>query len=316
MTQAAINGKRKNGLHDWYHDAEGKNAVSPPSPEEIEAYTSLFSASTALPKALNSFKANAKANTLRAQISTYLSSKLFNKTQGLLPNKKDRQHANPYLSWWKYSCEELEWAGPWPDTTYTKISHHILPVFYHHFGCIVPSYGALHVIAKLAQPARPSKEPVRPILDVGSGNGYWTFMLRNLGLEGGMKALNVRAIDNQTSEYRVMWVKDTIIANGTDYLASNDNGKGCVLLLVYPQATGDFTASVLKQFEGDTIVIAGTQNGNGFTGFQGEMVDEWMQRGKKEFDLVLRMPLPSFAGKDEGMFVWKRKAEKVASTVE
>lgn len=216
-------------------------------------------------------------------------------------------HKNPYLAFWTYTCHELEWAGPLPSTSFTRTSHHILPVLYHHFGCVVPSYAALHVLARLSQPAKPSKEAVRPILDIGSGNGYWTFMLRNLALEGAMLPLQVRAVDNGLSEYRVTWVSDTIKLDGVRYLKENNAGRGCVLLLVYPQATGGFTESVLRAFEGDSIVIAGTQNGNGFTAFQHMVVDEWMDKNLPAFELVLRMPLPSFAGKDEALFVFQRR---------
>lgn len=279
-----------------------------PPLDEIQAYTSIFSPSVSLPKALNAFKANAHANSARAKVSSHLVDRYVNKTQGMLPSKKEREHRNPYYDVWAYSCEELEWAGPWPNTVHTKHSHHMLPVLYHHFGCVVPSYAALHVVAKLAQPAKPSKEPVRPIFDVGSGNGYWTFMLRNLPLEAQMKALDVRPVDNGTSEYRVMWIKDTITTSGVDYLERNENGRGAVLLLVYPQATGNFTAPILKKFEGDTIVVAGTQNGNGFTAFQDSIVDEWVERNLGAFELTLRMPLPSFAGKDEALFVFQRRS--------
>jgi hypothetical protein len=109
------------------------------------------------------------------------------------------------------------------------------------------------------------------------------------------------------SEYRVSWVRDTIREDGVAYLNGNDGGMGCVLLLVYPQATGNFTGLVLKAFKGDSIVVAGTQNGNGFTGFQDEVVDGWVERNLPEFELTLRMPLPSFAGKDEALFVFQRR---------
>lgn len=309
ITERAISGKRAHGMHNWYHDDSGA-PIEPqyPSQEEITAYTSLFDPSLNLPKALNGFKSQSKANTLRKQVAEHLTSRYHNSTTGLLPSKKDRKHVNPYLSLWTYSCQELEWAGPIPSTTYTKISHHILPLFYHHFGCIVPSYAALHVLAKLAQPAKPSKEDVLPILDIGSGNGYWTYMLRHLPLPSPeWKGLDVRPIDSGLSEYRVTWVKDTIRMDGKEYLRRNANGKGAVLLLVYPQATGDFTGPILKMFEGDTIVVAGTQNGNGFTAFQDQGVDEWVGRNLKLFELTLRMPLPSFAGKDEALFVFQRK---------
>lgn len=132
-------------------------------------------------------------------------------------------------------------------------------------------------------------------------------MLRNLALEAGMKPLLVRAIDNGLSEYRVTWIDDTIKTDGLKYLQENDGAKDCVLLLVYPQATGGFTEAVLRAFEGDSIVVAGTQNGNGFTAFQDAVVDEWVEKNLPAFDLVLRMPLPSFAGKDEALFVFQRR---------
>lgn len=260
-----------------------------------------------LPKALNAFKASSKPGTLRGHVSSHLHSRFYNTTAGLIPSKKDRSHTNPYLSLWAYSAEELEWAGPWPNTVHTKIAHHILPVLYHHFGCVVPTHAALHVIAKLAQPDKPSKEEVRPILDIGSGNGYWTFMLRAFPLSEGMKALDIRPIDNGLSEYRINWVEDTVRKDGMRYLKEYDGGKGCVLLLVYPQATGNFTGPMLKAFKGDSIVVAGTQNKNGFTAFQDTVVDEWIEKNLSEFELTLRMPLPSFAGKDEALFVFQRK---------
>ena len=70
-------------------------------------------------------------------------------------------------------------------------------------------------------------------------------------------------------------------------------------------------------------MIAGTQNANRFTGFKDMEVEEWFekenlserewgQKGKKkkkrgEWKLKVRIALPSFAGKDEGLFVWVRE---------
>lgn len=134
-------------------------------------------------------------------------------------------------------------------------------------------------------------------------------MLRNFPISdiSGAKELDVRSIDNQLSEYRVSWVQDTVKSDGQAYLKQHENGKGCVLLLVYPQATGNFTGPIIKAFEGDTIVVAGTQNGNGFTGFQDQVVDEWVENNVPAFALTLHVPLPSFAGKDEALFVFQRR---------
>lgn len=79
-----------------------------------------------------------------------------------------------------------------------------------------------------------------------------------------------------------------------------------VLLLVYPQVSADFTAKVIGAYEGDVVVVAGTQNGNGFTGFRDETIGAWMEREKGEFREVVQVPLPSFAGKDEALFVFVR----------
>ncbi|KAF2014180.1 hypothetical protein BU24DRAFT_492878 [Aaosphaeria arxii CBS 175.79] len=325
ITQRAIDAKRRNGMHNWYHDEDGKPIEPPhPEPSEITAYTSLFHPDVSLPKALKAFKASAKANTIRAQVSTHLESKHHNSltSAGLLPTKKKepRQHVNPYLDLWVYSCEELEWAGPIPTTTYTKQSHHILPHLYHHFGCLVPTYTALHIISKLAQPLKPSLHPsATPILDIGSGTGYWTYMLRTFlpstPVDASWRTNTVVAIDSGASAYRTMWIGDTVRQDGAAYLRAREGGRGCILLLVYPQATGAFTASVLRAYEGDVVVVGGTQNGNGFTGFTGESVEEWMSRERRgEFELGVRVPLPSFAGKDEALCVFVRRGSRWSSS--
>ncbi len=58
--------------------------------------------------------------------------------------------------------------------------------------------------------------------------------------------------------------------------------------------------------EGTTIVCAGTQNASGFTGFAKETIAEWMAREMPGWKRVLQIPLPSFAGKDEALFVFEK----------
>jgi len=165
-------------------------------------------------------------------------------------------------------------------------------VFYHHFGCVCPSFEALETIRVLGKG--------RGVVEVGSGNGYWAYMLRRLGMK-------VAAVDNGDSVWRTMWIGDTVKQDGAKYLAGKCGAKDEVLLMVYPQVSTHFTRSVLEAYKGSMIVIAGTQNANGFTAFRDEVVDAFVQREMPQFEKVVQTPLPSFAGKDEALFVFERK---------
>lgn len=176
-----------------------------------------------------------------------------------------------------------------------KQSHHVLPVFMHHFGCVVPSFEALEVVRQLTGK--------REVYDIGSGNGYWSYMLRRQGVE-------VVAVDNAQSVWRTMWVGDTVEMDGVGFLRGRGAGKEGVLLLVYPVVGGEFTKRIVGAYGGRTIVVAGTQNGNGYTGFQGERIDEWMAREQGEFAKTVQIALPSFAGKDEALFVFEKEEGK------
>jgi hypothetical protein len=259
---------------------------------DITAYTSIFSATTDTSKALTAFSSNAKKATPRATVANYL--QLRRQSPFKIP--KSKTHNNPYFDLWVLSCHLTAFLGPLPDPSYAdpanaKRTHPILPIFYHHFGCVVPTYEALHIISQLG---------CNGIIDMASGNGYWTYMLRRMRLE-------VAAVDNMASEYRTMWIPDTIKADGVDYLKKNRGGEGKLLLMVYMVTSGSFTQRVLQAYKGDTIVVVGTQNANRYTGFSDCTIEEWFEREMSGWELVSRIAMPSFAGKDEGLFAWKRK---------
>ena len=58
---------------------------------------------------------------------------------------------------------------------------------------------------------------------------------------------------------------------------------------------------------GTTIVAASSQNASGFTAFTKETIAEWMAREMPEWEKILQIPLPSFAGKDEALFAFEKK---------
>ncbi|PON21133.1 hypothetical protein TGAM01_v209981 [Trichoderma gamsii] len=261
-----------NGLHAWYRGEDGTPT-------------------------------NAKKTSIRSEIASHIAGKRFIHPaltmQLTIPKSKKPPSENPYFDFWAWSCRNLEWCGPCASSERVATSHHVLPIFMHHFGCATPSHEGLEVLRILADG--------RAIADMGSGNGYWTFLLRRYGL-------TVYPVDNMQSEWRVNWIDDTAIIDGVKWLRKNDNGKDMVLLLVYPVvgggvgggAEGSFTRGLVSAFQGDTIAVVGTQNLNGYTGFKGMTMDTFMEQEHKEWSKVVQIPLPSFAGKDEALYVFQR----------
>ena len=161
----------------------------------------------------------------------------------------------------------------------------------HHFGCVVPSWEALELVRLVAGG--------RAVADVGSGNGYWTFMLRRHGLR-------VTAVDNMQSTFRVRWVADTVVEDGAAWLRARRGAEDVVLLLVYPVVGAEFVKSMLAEYRGRTLVVAGTQNANGYTAFVDRTIDDYVRLEMPGWRKTVQVALPSFAGKDEALFVFER----------
>ena len=62
------------------------------------------------------------------------------------------------------------------------------------------------------------------------------------------KKLEVVPIDNGMSEWRTLWVGDTVQADGVQYLQEHDGGKDAVLLLVYPTVGNEFTSKMINAY--------------------------------------------------------------------
>ena len=118
--------------------------------------------------------------------------------------------------------------------------------------------------------------------------------------------LTVVPVDNQQSVFRCNWVKDTITKDGVAFLKSRNGAPEDVLLLVYPVVGEDFFKKMLDAYKGSRLVVAGTQCDNGYTGFSNKLVDVWMQEERPEWTMEVRIALPSFAGKDEALYIFKK----------
>ena len=289
QVQHAIGFGGQHGMHAWYSDDSGSQIPPPPQPD-IDAYISIFASTTSTTKALIALEKNAKKGSIRASVAAHLINRRVFPATVQIPKLK-AAHVNPSMDYWAWSCKNLEWAGPDDSTVNVKQSHHILPILYHHFGCVCPTFESLEAIRQLAKG--------RAVIEAGSGNGYWAYMLRRLGL-------TVDAIDNGDSIWRTMWIGDTIKADAAAYLRKRNGGMEAVLLMVYPQVMTQFTTSVLEAYSGSTICVAGTQNANGFTAFKDVIIDQYMGSRKPEYQKIMQTPLPSFAGKDEAFFVFQK----------
>ena len=150
----------------------------------------------------------------------------------------------------------------------------------------MPSFETLEALRQFARG--------RAVIDAGSGNGYWSYLLRRTGME-------VTAVDNGDSVWRTMWVGDTVTMDAGKYIKKRDGAAEAVLLMVYPQVTTEFTRDVVSAYKGDTVCVAGTQNGNAFTADVTALLKEgdgWLK--------VVQTPLPSFAGKDDAFYIWRK----------
>ena len=120
-------------------------------------------------------------------------------------------------------------------------------------------------------------------------------------------SVNVHAVDNLQSEYRTLWIGDTLIKDGEKYLKDEKGCKDAVILLVYPIVSSDFTSRVLDAYKGDTVCVAGTQNRSGYTAFKDRTIDEHMKVEKADYEKIMQIPLPSFPGKDEALYIFERQ---------
>ncbi|APA12090.1 hypothetical protein sscle_09g068600 [Sclerotinia sclerotiorum 1980 UF-70] len=295
MTLPQIQETVSTGKLKYHYQDQGKVLQIPLA--DIDAYTSIFSSKTDTSKALIAFASNAKKGSPREWVANYLQSRRIPPSCKI---PKAKAHINPYYDIWAQTCRMVSFLGPLPDAHYAdpaaaKMTHPVLPVLYHHFGCVVPSYDSLYIISQLVEESK-----LDGIIDMASGNGYWTYILRRMKLK-------VNAVDNMASEYRNMWISDTEKADGVEYLRKNGGGKNKLLLMVYMITAGTFTKRVLSTYKGDVIVVVGTQNANRYTGLSDCTMEEWFEKEMNGWELICRIAMPSFAGKDEGMFVWKRK---------
>lgn len=277
-----------------YHYYHGSDTVTVKQ-SDVAAYTDIFASGTDTEKLTTSFVMNAKKASPRDFSARYLQSRRL--VPPSFKATKLKTHLNPYLDLWALCCRQLGFLGPlnissYEDPRAAKQSHPILPIFMHHFGCAIPSLEALQLIKYVARDGS--------VLDVGCGNAYWTWLLRR-------QHVRVVPIDDCSSTWRTIFADDIIKSDAIKFLNGRDT-KHEILLLVYPiTGANHLTKRIIDVFQGDTIVYVGTQNANRYTGFQDVIVDEYFQSSMPGWHKVVHVPIPSFPGKDDALFIFQKK---------
>lgn len=282
--------------HKFHYFSHGKPIEIPTN--DIDAYTNIFKSSTDTTKALSAFVNNAKKTSPRELVARHLQANRYFHPS-FPPLSKSKTHINPYLDLWTLACHQLGFLGPLGDTGYSdptrsKQSHPLLPIFMHHFGCAIPTYEALQIINLICTPASFNK---KKLIDLGSGNGYWSFLLTRMNVP-------VVSVDDVSSSWRTSWPIPTVKADAIQWLRETETAD-MVMMLVYPVTANQFTERAIQGFMGSTIVVVGTLNGNGYTGFAKVTVEEWMKE-RGGWEVMVKIAVPSFPGKDDGLIVFQR----------
>ncbi|KAK3694259.1 hypothetical protein B0T22DRAFT_533344 [Podospora appendiculata] len=317
QVQKAINMGSANGMHAWYWSQElaiPPKPRPPPPKADIEAYISIFLPTTQSTAALRTFLADAQRASIRHDVAKHLKRKALPLAIAPVPRDPQDQAQDPRAPMVRSpALPHRRRRKPKPSGAHApeppRSSSANAP--FRLRGAVARGLCILRALAA-----------GRPIADIGSGSGYLAFMLRRYGC-------SVVPVDSAQSSWRVMWVDDTVIADGPRWLAANttaantDTAEHVVLLLVYPivgsaiagGTEGGFTRSVMAAYGDDTVAVAGTQNHSGYTGFRDMTMDEYMRREHgDEWTEIVQIPLPSFAGKDEALFVFQRR-DKAAPNV-
>jgi hypothetical protein len=142
-----------------------------------------------------------------------------------------------------------------------------------------------------------------PILEIGSGSGYWSYELRNAGID-------VIPTDPQTATYRFgesqgrwkdLWVPIEKLT-AQQALAKYP---GRTLLTVWPDLDGEWVGEALASFPGPTLIYVGESQG-GCTA--NDKFFELLEQGWSE---ILCHDIPQFRGIHDCLYVYRRRVQRL-----
>lgn len=165
------------------------------------------------------------------------------------------------------------------------------------YSCSIPNETALNTIARYG-----------PVIEVGSGSGYWAYLLR-------LKNVDIIAVDNGTEsiwnhenrDWMYDWFPDTVNADGLQYISERGGFRDRTLLLCWPRvgmgcSRGESSVcprSLSQIFTGDHLIIIARPS-----------IDPIIQemRQNREWRLIRVVDLPVWTGWPDRLFVYTRRS--------
>jgi hypothetical protein len=203
---------------------------------------------------------------------------------------------NPYYEHWRRAGGEMFAYDPPLRLGGSFNPRLVRQVFMHRdegiqtYGFAVPNQSAIELIARHA-----------PIVEMGAGTGYWTWLLRQLNVDviAYDKQLVVEGGDNQF-KFKKPWTE--VVQGSTEALVQHPDR---ALLLCWPDYASPFAEQALRAYSGNTLISIG----EGWGGCTGD--DGFFELLGKEWELVDEHSIPQWDGIHDSIEVYQRKARSL-----
>ena len=186
----------------------------------------------------------------------------------------DQPFQNPYLAEFE-ACPDIQ-----RDANVLKLLK--------KYAWAVPTREAIEAIARFA-----------PIIEIGAGAGYWTWLLRQLGVE--VASFDVEPIPQKDGQHRsVSELRFTEVLQGDEQkiLGYPDH----TLFLCYPPTGHPVGSNCLKLYQRQHLIYVGPTwragQESGDLQFHATLENEW--------DLAEKVEIPRYACSDDCVFIYKR----------
>jgi len=165
--------------------------------------------------------------------------------------------------------------------------HAFRPRFVFKYAWSIPHKKALEVIASHG-----------PIVEIGAGNGYWAYLLANMGVD--VVAYDIATDSGMyggtNSSYWKLWFE---VEKGDERMAAKYKDRS--LFLCWPAYNSPMAEKALKSYKGDTVIYIGEDKG-GCTAN-----DKFFVNLEKNFDEVESIELHVWPGIHDRLYIFKRK---------